>query len=120
MCALGCGGAPTDKAKGSAAWAQARVISHAVKRYVVEHDGIYPRNLDQLLQKDDDGNGPYLEGVDSLKDPWGQTYKYDPGGAINVEHGTLGSTPPDVYTIHPKGGRLIGNWSPNAPPMWKK
>ena len=81
-----------------------RTLTAACLAYSLRHDGKFPQKLQTLLQKDAAG-GPYLAGADALKDPWGQTYQYDPIGPRN------NGTKPDIWTTSPPPeNRVIGNW----------
>jgi hypothetical protein len=66
-------------------------------------NGRWPANLEELLQKNDNG-GPYLESRDALLDPWGNRYQYDVKGPMN------NGTRPDIWTEVPNDGRKLGNW----------
>ncbi len=99
-----------EGAKVSSARAQAKVIGEAAKRYAVEHNGIFPQTLDQMMTKDADGKGPYFESWDALNDPWGRRYTYDSSGGINFQKGAVVQIP-DVYTTNPSPpGQMLGNW----------
>jgi general secretion pathway protein G len=98
-------------AKVSAAKAQARVIAQQIEVYAVDHNGNAPPNLDVLLQKDQNGKGPYLKTVDALKDPYGNSYQYDPSGTRHARISAPGIVIPDVFCIIPDGsGREVGNF----------
>jgi general secretion pathway protein G len=86
-----------------AATAQSRVLTQACQAYAVKHNGSFPDSLRQLLEKDEQGNGPWLETVDALKDPWGKEYQYDKSGQHNR------SLRPDIWAVAPDGTQ-IGNW----------
>jgi general secretion pathway protein G len=99
-----------EGAKVSSARAQAKVIGEAAKRYAVEHNGVYPQTLDQMMARDSDGKGPYFETWDALNDPWGRRYTYDPNGSINAGKGAVVQIP-DVYTTNPNPpNQMLGNW----------
>jgi general secretion pathway protein G len=51
-------------------------LETAVDAYYTRH-GDYPQSLEELTQVDPDTSKAYLE-VESLKDPWGQYYVYNP------------------------------------------
>jgi len=87
---------------------KANTIFEAVKAYAIEHDGNYPNSLQDLLQRDGNGKGPYLESADRLLDPWGAQYGYDPSGSIHNGIGFLVQTP-HIFTNTPDG-RQVGNW----------
>jgi general secretion pathway protein G len=99
-----------NESKISAAKAQARVIGQQIEVYTVDHNGNLPPSLDVLLQKDQDGKGPYLKTVDALKDPYGNVYQYDPSGPRNAAAGAV-VVIPDVFCTIPDGsGRVVGNF----------
>jgi hypothetical protein len=77
-------------------------LTHACQAYFRDHNR-FPDNLGELLKKDALG-GPYLEGPDALVDPWGNQFQYDPKGPRN------NGAKPDIWTIDPGDGALIGNW----------
>jgi hypothetical protein len=81
---------------------QARAITSACEGYKLKHNGKFPEKLKDLLQKDEFG-GPYLEGEDSLIDPWGSPYQYDRNGL------KYKGERPDIWTVAPDGTE-IGNW----------
>ncbi len=71
------------------------------------HQGDYPTSLEALSTPGASGNGPYIEDVTRLKDPWGELYQYRAPG---VHH-------PDGYDLWSTGAdRLdgtqddVGNW----------
>jgi general secretion pathway protein G len=97
-----------EKSKVDAARLQADVIGKAVQAYAIHHSGP-PAQLSDLLTKDADGNGPYIERQDALLDPWGRPYQYDPNGANNARVGAV-VTIPDVFCVPPSGGMPVGNW----------
>jgi general secretion pathway protein G len=84
---------------------QARVLTDACNEYKIRNKQ-WPDSLEQLLQKDAKGYGPYLESRDNLKDPWGKDYVYDRGGGRN------NGSKPDIYTTAPDGTQ-VGNWPAN-------
>lgn len=63
--------------------------------------GSYPEELEGLIKKPDDDEiaekwtGPYLEGAQGLKDPWGNDYQYDAEGKHNEGSFDLWSNGPD-------------------------
>src|ERR1700704_6258140 len=63
-----------NESKVSTAKIKARNVSQACEMYLVDHSS-YPQSLDVLIVKDQDGKGPYLKGVDDLKDPWGNPFQ---------------------------------------------
>lgn len=86
---------------------QAIELTKAVEAYAIAHGGQYPPSLQVLLQQDQNGNGPYIKKASMLMDPWGQQYQYNMQGVQNSQHG---NNQPDVYTVSPKTGQMIGNW----------
>lgn len=54
-----------------------RVIAEAVTEYAIDNGYTYPDTLDQLYEKDANGQS-YLKGETVPKDPYGNVYLYDP------------------------------------------
>jgi type II secretory pathway pseudopilin PulG len=77
-------------------------LTDACKTYYINNNQ-WPESLQQLLQRDAKGKGPYLEDADALKDPWDQPYQYDRTGSNN------GGRRPDIWAVAPDGTK-IGNW----------
>lgn len=98
-----------NEAKVNAARVKARTISNAIEQYYVDHSQ-YPQSLEALLQRDQDGKGPYLKNQDDIMNPFtGNTpYTYDPSGQIGLQKGNTVPTP-DVY-IQLADGRMVGNF----------
>ncbi|MCX5712168.1 MAG: type II secretion system major pseudopilin GspG [Candidatus Omnitrophica bacterium] len=63
-------------------------IALALDLYEMDN-GVYPDSLSQLLQKSQNGKGPYLKRAP--KDPWGNDYAY---ARIDSENYTLCSSGP--------------------------
>ena len=81
-------------------------LTSAVTAFKLNHPDIgWPQDLQSLLQRDDQGHGPYLTSAESLSDPWNRPYQYDPSGSRN------NGLQPDIYTTIPNGQGIIGNWS---------
>ena len=79
-------------------------IDTACTKFYVEHKDGYPKSLDDLTIQCEDGTGPYLK-RETLIDPWGKHFCYDPSGALHE-----GPIPiPDIYCNAPDG-RRFGNW----------
>lgn len=97
-----------NESKVSSAKIQAKTISSAVDTYFIDH-GVYPPSLEVLLQKDEQGKGPYLKSRDALLDPWDRPYQYDVNGTRNHQAGAVVPIP-DVFTVTPDG-RQVGNWA---------
>jgi general secretion pathway protein G len=98
-----------NESKVSTAKIKARNVSQACEMYLVDHSQ-YPGSLELLLQKDQDGKGPYLKGVDDLKDPWGNPFQYDQSGTRNAAQGAaVGVVIPDIFCTTPDG-RTVGNF----------
>lgn len=89
-----------DDARKDTARIGAKNLESAAMKYEVKF-GNRPDNLQQLVQPPDGGK-PYIE-AEGLRDPWGNTYQYDPAGGRNA------SLKPDVWTVSPDGV-TIGNW----------
>jgi len=66
----------------------------------------FPGSLQELLNKDQKGYGPYLEDPDALIDPWGRPFMYDQSGQHNR------GRRPDISAQAPDG-MIIGNWPEN-------
>ena len=79
-------------------------LTQAVQSYYLNNNH-WPQSLDVLLQRDENGKGPYIDNPDALSDPWKQRYQYDPNGAMNQ------GMKPDIWTVVQKTGHKIGNWS---------
>ncbi len=100
-----------EHTKINTARTQAKVIGEAAKRYAVEHGGVFPQTLEQMMTKDQDGRGPYFESWDNLNDPWGRRYTYDPSGAISATKHVVVQVP-DVYTTNPNPpNQVLGSWN---------
>ena len=54
-----------------------QTISKAVEQYAMDHSFQYPDTLDQLCEEDEYGES-YLSTTSVPKDPYGNTYLYDP------------------------------------------
>jgi hypothetical protein len=81
-----------------------QVLTRACQAYQLGF-GTLPEKLEQLLQPPNGGLS-FLEKKDSLLDPWGRPYKYDPKGPKN------GGKRPDVWSLGPRHVKdgIIGNW----------
>src|SRR5262245_30625896 len=86
---------------------KARNIQKAAENFYLDQ-GQFPPALDALLERTEQGNGPYLQRKEDLLDPWGQPYQYDPSGVRNTQAGAK-AVIPDVWTVAPSGNE-IGNW----------
>src|ERR1700756_4286829 len=62
-----------NESKVSTAKIKARNIASACGMYLVDN-GVSPASLDLLLVKNAEGKGPYLKGVDDLRDPWNNPF----------------------------------------------
>ena len=80
----------------------ANTLSQQVEMFYVKYDR-YPASLQELAQAGPNGEAAMLS-PDKLLDPWNQEYQIDVNGANN------GGLKPDVFTKHPKTGKVIGNW----------
>ena len=58
-----------------------------------------------LCTSTDPTNPAILKNSDYLLDPWKKPYQYDSSGTKN------NGTQPDIWTVDPKTGVTIGNWS---------
>jgi hypothetical protein len=77
-------------------------LTSACQAYRLDHDNQWPSNLEALVKGDENGR-VYLDGVESLTDPWGKRFKYDPTGPRNY------GRKPDIWT-NSSNGDVIGNW----------
>jgi general secretion pathway protein G len=92
-----------EEAKVDRCKADVQTIAKAAQAYQIRH-GHLPESILLLIQPTD-GALPYLEnGVEAIRDPWGQQYQYNPAGPNN------GGLKPDVWTVSPSSGVQIGNW----------
>ena len=67
-----------DTANRKLAQSEIRTIENACKMFQTDN-GVFPDTLQQLLIRDQDtGFGPYLKDEQSIIDPWGQIYAYQP------------------------------------------
>jgi hypothetical protein len=80
-------------------------LTQACDRYF-DRFGRFPDNL-AALTVHEEGRGPFVEGPDALIDPWGQPFQYDSLGPKN------GGRRPDIWTVNPREGTIIGNWPKN-------
>lgn len=100
-----------DQAKVSAAIQKAKVVAQAAETYYIDH-GQYPQNIQELLQKTEDGKGPYLKSQDAIMDPWGHVFQYDPNGAQTQAANQTQARAVDVFTtVKDNTNRTVGNWS---------
>ena len=97
-------GGQMDEGYKAKAQTGVKQMTDAVMTYKLQHAGVYPTSLNDLLLKDDQGHGPYILKQEDLVDPWGQPYQFDPSGTRNQ------SFQPDIWTTHPTLG-TFGNWS---------
>jgi hypothetical protein len=76
-------------------------LTEACEAYHQNH-GAYPAKLETLLEVDEN-HVVYLDRPESLIDPWGNRYQYDPKGPKNK------GQKPDIWTVR-ANGKEIGNW----------
>jgi general secretion pathway protein G len=69
--------AKLGKANRTKAKADIVALDKAVEDYVIDNNGRYPDSLEQLVQENEQGQS-YLKQTSVPKDPWGQTYVYEP------------------------------------------
>jgi general secretion pathway protein G len=69
--------AKLGKANRTKAKADIVALDKAVEDYVIDNNGRYPDSLEQLVQENEHGES-YLKQTSVPKDPWGQTYLYEP------------------------------------------
>lgn len=96
-------GALKDSQKDIATVQVKGALSTACKNYYLSNQ-TWPASLNDLLVKDQNGKGPYLESRDALTDPWGRPYHYDQNGSQN------NGRQPDIWAEDPKDGTKYGNW----------
>ncbi len=84
-----------------------RSLGQAVEAYHAATDE-WPQSLQQLTETHPLGLKPLLRPEDII-DPWNQPYQYQPppGAKHNGPNG------PDVWTVVPDEGTVIGNWRKN-------
>ena len=76
-----------------------RALTVAVQAHMTKNGNVAPASLKEVLKYIENGN------AETLKDPWGKPYQYDPAGNNN------GGKYPDIWTVDPSDGKtLIGNW----------
>ena len=80
----------------------ATTLSNLVETYYV-NNGNYPASLQDLAVQQPNGD-PALCGADKLLDPWNQQFQIDTTGTNN------NGLKPDIFTVHPKTQKRIGNW----------
>jgi general secretion pathway protein G len=91
-----------ESSKMDIAQSQVKSLSVACDTYRIQNK-TNPDSLNALLQKDQNGRGPYIEDPEKLKDPWGKPYQYDASGGKNKGmHADIWTTTPDNIEI--------GNW----------
>jgi hypothetical protein len=103
MCDMWPGSLASGRVKEAVARMKAKaIISEACKAYRRDHDNRWPDSLELLVTPDKDGKA-YLDGIQNLRDPWGNQFQYDPSGPHN------NGQQPDIWTTSPNG-KVIGNW----------
>jgi general secretion pathway protein G len=91
-------------------------VGTAIRLYHMDMHS-YPEELSDLVEKPDDEdkaeqwNGPYLEDLDNLKDPWGNELKYKAPGEVNTNSYDLWSVGPDGEDGTDDD---IGNWTKDS------
>jgi hypothetical protein len=81
--------------------AQLKSLTVACDAYRLKNDK-FPKKLKSLTDKDQFGRR-FVEDPESLRDPWGKPFQYDPKGPKNNgRHADIWTTAPD--------GTVIGNW----------
>jgi hypothetical protein len=94
---------PSGRMKEAVARTKAKaILSEACEAYRRDHDNRWPDSLELLVTPDKDGKA-YLDGIQNLRDPWGNQFQYDPSGPHNK------GQQPDIWTTSPNG-KVIGNW----------
>lgn len=90
-----------ENAKKDRAKSDLQTLTDACKSFKMRND-YFPSTLQELLAPPN-GERPYLETADSIIDPWGNPYQYDPNGAQNA------GLRPDIWCVD-EDGNEIGNW----------
>lgn len=75
-----------------------RGVDQALQIASIRDNGKFPKKLSEVEK--------YLADKNTLRDPWGRDWQYDPAGKHHD------GKKPDVWTVSPFGGgkRVIGNW----------
>jgi general secretion pathway protein G len=92
-----------DEGNKAKAKADIKSITDASIVYKTAHNGQWPQSIDDLINQDADGNGPWLKSQEARMSPWGTQYVLDPSCQMNK------NLQPDVYCQIPGGGRVV-NW----------
>src|SRR5262249_54417337 len=79
-----------------------RVLAEACERYKAE-TGEYPAKLEDLAKPRADGGAPLVP-AETLKDPWGEPWRYDRQGRYPA------GKRPDIWTHLPGTPAVVGNW----------
>jgi hypothetical protein len=94
-----------DNARRARAKVDVQTLTVAVNTYYIQN-GVRPKTLKQLTEKQPDGGRPFLE-ARALIDPWGRPYVYEP----DMVHPQTGL--PLIYSQGPRPGDPAGrihNW----------
>jgi len=86
-----------ENAKIARAKINIKALTQALQVYKV-NKSVFPTTLEELTE----GERPIVK-KETLVDPWGRAYLYDPAGPKN------GGDLPDIWTVTP-GKVVIGNW----------
>jgi hypothetical protein len=91
----------SDMAKIKAARAEMSALETACKAYMIKTGGTPPMTLQDLINPPD-GGPPFIGENDSLRDPWGYGYQFDPSHSVNgIDADTL------VLTYNPENGKRL-------------
>jgi hypothetical protein len=93
-----------EREKVCAAYWGVRAVGNAVEAYYVA-TGEWPKSLKQLTVADPEKGLKATLRPEQIIDPWGSPYQYVPPPSPHN-----GETGPDVFTIAPRDGRMLGNW----------
>jgi general secretion pathway protein G len=99
----------TEEARLTAAKAQITSLATAISSYERDHGKLPTTDagLSALLEKGEDGKGPYLENTRTLpKDPWTNEYRYIAPGEKNPDFDLWSPGPDGVSGTEDD----IGNW----------
>jgi hypothetical protein len=91
-----------EEAKEDSARQYSHILEQACKKYFINHNGILPSSLDDLITSQGGAEPAISGGPVALLDPWGQPYQYDP-----TNKSPIGEPDPIVFTIHPTTKKTI-------------
>jgi len=94
-----------DEGNKTKAKADIKSLTDAALTYKTQHAGQWPQDLGTLMQRDNEGHGPYIRSQEDLISPWGTNfpYQFDTSGQHN------NGLQPDIWVDSPIG--KISNWT---------